>query len=209
MEPLILHIENQWISPYAMSAFVALEEKQLPFTVRELSLAAGEQRSPDYHARTGRIPALQHGDFWLAESQAIVEYLADIFPYPAHPRLFPEDLRQRAICREVMAWVRSDLMPIREERPTSTVWGPPADKPLSARAQEAVARLVRYCDPLISEGRTTLFADWCIADVDLSLMLQRLHHSGDALPAKLAAYAEANWQRPSIQRWCSRAAAVK
>lgn len=209
MEPLILHLENQWISPYAMSVFVALEEKQLPYSVRELSLAAGEHKDPSFRARTGRIPALQHGALWLAESQAIVEYLADIFPYPAHPRLFPEDLRQRAICRELMAWIRSDLLPIREERPTSTVWGPPADKPLSAKAQEAVARLTRYCDALIADGQTTLFAAWCIADADLALMLQRLHHSGDALPAKLAAYAEANWQRPSIQRWCSRAALAR
>ncbi len=203
MEPLILTIDDRWLSPYAMSAFIALEEKKLPYTLRELSLNDGAHRGPDYKARTGRVPSLQHGDFCLAESQAIVEYLADTFPFPSHPRLFPQDLRQRAICREIMAWVRSDLLPIREERSTATVWGPPADKPLSPAAQQAVARLVRACDPLISEGQTTLFGEWCIADTDLSVMLQRLVHSRDPLPAKLVAYAEANWQRPSVQRWCS------
>jgi glutathione S-transferase len=185
-----------------MSAFVALEEKQLPYALSEVSLAAHAQRAPGYGARTNRVPALQHGDFWLAESQAIIEYLDEVFPSPTHPRIFPDDPRQRGICREVMAWVRSDLMPIREERPTSTVWYARAERPLSPQAQEAAARLLRYCDKLITEGRTTLFDSWCIADTDLAMMLQRLNLNGAPLSEKVRAYAETNWQRPSVQRWC-------
>jgi len=199
--PLVLYIDRFWISPYAMSAFVALEEKGLPYTVRELSLGDGEQRGATYRARTGRVPALQHGDYWLAESQAIAEYLAEVFPFPKHPRLFPADLQERGVCREVMSWLRSDLMPIREERATHTIWYEKARAPLSQAAQHAAHKLVAACDRLIAEGRTTLFAEWCIADADLALMLQRLHRSGDALPPKLRAYAEANWARPSIQKW--------
>lgn len=202
MDDLILHVDRYWISPYAMSAFVALEEKQVPYTVREVSMAAHEHQAPSYGARTGRVPALQHGEFWLAESQAIAEYLADHFPAPNHPRIFPSDLRQRSICREVMAWVRSDLGPIREERSTATVWYSHTDRPLSAAAQAAVARLLRLCDGLIVDGRSTLFESWCIADTDLAMMLQRLNLNGDPLPRKVQAYAEANWQRPSVQRWC-------
>jgi glutathione S-transferase len=203
MDELTLFIDHHWISPYALSAFVALEEKQLPYTLHEVSLPERAHRADGYHARTGRVPALQHGSFWLAESQAIAEYLAEVFPAPKHPRLFPEDLRQRAICREVMAWVRSDLMPIREERSTNSVWYARADRPLSPSARDAVARLTHYCDRLIEDGRTTLFDGWCIADTDLAMMLQRLNLNGDPLPKKLKAYAEANWQRPSVQRWCT------
>jgi glutathione S-transferase len=201
MDRLTLHIDSFWISPYAMSAFVALEEKALPYTLHEVSLADREQLTPSHRARTGRVPALQHGDYWLAESQAIAEYLAETFPYPEHPRLFPADLRQRGVCREVMAWVRSDLMPIREERPTHSVWYEHADQPLSETAQAALSRLVRYCDGLIEAGRGTLFDEWCIADADLAMMLQRLNLNGDPLPKKLRAYAEANWARPSIRKW--------
>jgi glutathione S-transferase len=197
--PLVLHVDSFWISPYAMSAFVALEEKRLPYRVHEVSLPDGQQRS--YGARTGRVPALQHGDYWLAESQAIAEYLAEVFPFPQHPRLFPADLKQRGICREVMAWLRSDLMPIRQERPTNSLWYERTQAPLSVDAQRAVERLISACDRLIDEGRTTLCAEWCIADADLALMLQRLHLNGDPLPKKLAAYAEANWARPSLQKW--------
>lgn len=204
MEPLTLYVDTHWISPYAMSAFVALEEKGLPYTVKEVSLPKQEHRAPEYRAHTGRIPALQHGDFWLAESQAIVEYLAETFPFPKYPRLFPEDLKERGICREVMSWVRSDLMPIREERSTATVWYETTTKPLSQPAVAAVARLLAACDRLITEGRPTLFAQWCIADADLSMMLHRLNANADPLPPKVKAYVEANWARPSIQKWSER-----
>ncbi len=204
MEPLTLYVDTHWISPYAMSAFVALEEKGLPYTVKEVSLPKQEHRAPEYRAHTGRIPALQHGDFWLAESQAIVEYLAETFPFPKYPRLFPEDLKERGICREVMSWVRSDLMPIREERSTATVWYETTTKPLSQAGVAAVARLLAACDRLITEGRTTLFAQWCIADADLSMMLHRLNANADPLPPKVKAYVEANWARPSIQKWSER-----
>ncbi len=204
MDSLTLYVDTHWISPYALSAFVALEEKGLPYTVKEVSLPKKEHQTSTYQAHTGRIPALQHGDFWLAESQAIAEYLAETFPFPKYPRLFPEDLKERAICREVMAWVRSDLMPIREERSTYTVWYEHTMKPLSLAGQKAVARLLAASDRLIRDDRTTLFPQWCLADADLAMMLQRLNANGDLLPKKVKAYVEANWQRPSIRKWNER-----
>lgn len=202
MDALTLYVDGFYISPYAMSAFVGLEEKGLPYQLREVSLADGEQRSTSYRARTGRVPALQHGDYVLAESQAIAEYLAETFPYPNHPRLFPADLKERGICREVMAWLRSDLMPIREERSTATVWYRRSDQPLSEAGRQAKAKLLAVCDRLITEGRHTLFDAWCIADTDLAMMLQRLNLHGEPLPKKVQSYAEANWARPSVQKWC-------
>src|SRR5688572_29577194 len=94
MSELVLHVDGFWISPYAMSAFVALTEKQLAFTTREVHLDRGDQRSPEFIERslTGRVPMLEHGELRLTESQAIGEYLAETFPFPDHPRLFPADL---------------------------------------------------------------------------------------------------------------------
>ena len=154
--------------------------------------------------RTGRVPALQHGDYWLAESQAIAEYLAESFPSPIYPRLFPADFKERGICRELQSWLRSDLAPIREERSTTTIWYEHTAVPLSAAGQAARARLIYVADQLVGEGKETLVASWCIVDTDLTVMLQRLHLNGDALPAKLRAYAEANWARPSLRKWTER-----
>ncbi|MBI5478343.1 MAG: glutathione transferase [Deltaproteobacteria bacterium] len=198
---LTLFVDAAWVSPYALSAFVALEEKGLPYALRELDLGKREHQAASYRARTGRVPSLQHGDFVLAESSAIAEYLEDAFPPPQHPRLYPGDVQERAVARELQAWLRSDLGALREERPTTTVFGAPASTPLSPKAQAAAARLADAVGPLLAHGRATLFAQWCIADVDLALMLQRLVRSKDPLPATLAAFAEAVWRRPSVAKW--------
>ena len=205
-EPLTLYVDRFWISPYSFHAYVALVEKRLQFQVVELGLDRKDHHA-DYYAAgslTGRVPALRHGDYWLSESSAISEYLAETFPFPGHPRLFPADLRDRGRARQLMAWIRSDLMPIRTERPTTSVFYEPATEPLSAAGEKAAAHLLKVADTLIAEGRTTLFADWCIADSDFALMLQRLMRSGYPVPAKVKAYVDAQWARPSARQWTER-----
>lgn len=198
---LTLYVDSKFISPWALTAFVALEEKGLPYRLETRALESKQTFAADYQARTQRVPALRRGDFWLAESTAIAEYLAESFPFPKHPRLFPSNLEQRATCREVQSWLRSDLLPLRQERPTSTLWGAPATTPLSAAGEETAQRLVKVATSLLSHGGTSLFEQWCIADVDLTVMLQRLNLNGYALPPALKNYADANWQRPSLAKW--------
>ncbi|WP_440215055.1 hypothetical protein, partial [Corynebacterium striatum] len=45
------------------------------------------------------------------------------------------------------------------------------------------------------------FGAWSIVDVDLAVMLNRLILNGDNVPAELVAYAQHQWQRPSVQAW--------
>ncbi len=201
MDELTLYVDAAHESPWAMSAFVALEEKGLPYQRVDLDLKKGEHKKPGYGPRTGRVPSLRHGDYWLAESSAIAEYLAETFPFPKYPRIFPENLQQRGVCREIQAWLRTDFQPIRSERPTTSIWWKVKVEPLSEAAKAAKERLLAGVEPLISESRPTLFDAWCIADADLALMLQRLLANGEPLPKKVQAYAEANWQRPSIAKW--------
>lgn len=193
-----LYVDRFFVSPYAMSAYVALVEKKLPFELVAIGLDKKEHLQPSYRAPTGRVPALDHDGFWLAESSAICEYLEDQHPTPA---IFPKDAKQKAVCREVQAWIRSDLMPIREERSTHTLWYERAKAPLSDKAKAATERLVKGVSAVLKPGATTLFGEWCIADADLGLMLQRLALNGDPLPAGLKAYAEAQWARPSVASW--------
>ncbi len=204
MDQLTLYVDGFFISPYALSAFVALEEKGLPYVLKPVRLNKQEHHDAGYRAHTGRVPSLQHGDYWLAESSAICEYLAETFPFPKYPRLFPEDLKQRGLCREIQAWVRSDLMAIREERSTHTIWYDHTKAPLSPAGKAAVERLYAFADRVIPDGKTQLFDAWCIADTDLAMMLQRLNLNADPMPKKLKAFAEAQWQRPSVQKWNDR-----
>jgi glutathione S-transferase len=201
---MLLYADSKFTSPYAMSVFVALTEKQLPFEIRTLDLDAGANNDPDY-ARTSltqRVPTLIDRGFALSESSAIAEYLDDAFP---DPPLFPADRQQRARARQVQAWLRSDFMPVRQERPTPTIfYGQPVATPLSEAAQVSSRKLCLAASELLGHGGANLFDDWSIADVDLALMLNRLIMNGDEVPLHLVRYASAQWQRPSVQRWVRR-----
>ncbi len=200
---LRLHVDAHYLSPYAMSVFVALTEKNLDFTTAEVDLSVGRQHDAAYAATsiTRRVPTLAHRDFALSESSAITEYLDETFP---GTRLYPASARSRARARQVQAWLRSDLMPVRAERSTEVVFLGARKAPLSPEAQAAAGKLFAVADTLLPVGMTNLFGDWSIADTDLALMLNRLVLHGDEVPARLAAYAQAQWQRPSVQAWVGR-----
>lgn len=204
MPDLTLWVDAFWISPYAFSSFVALEEKRLDYDVQEVAMHKAESRAPEYARRslTARVPMLRHRDFHLSESSAIAEYLEDAFP--GTPRLFPEDVQQRARARQVMAWVRSDLMPIREERSTNSIFYEPATEPLTPKALGSAAKLLTAADALLAPGATSLFGKFSIADADLTLMLQRLGKSGHPLGDKVQRFVDAVWARPSVRKFVDR-----
>jgi len=204
---LVLHGNTMWTSPYVLSCFVGLTEKKLPFETQTVALQEGEQRSPAYvrTSFTARVPALVDGDFSLSESSAIIEYLEDKWPAPAHAALLPRDLQLRARARQIMAWLRSDLMPIREERSSEYVFYPtdtlPPHAPLSAEALSAVEKLVSFAERVVPADGGAPFGAWCIADTELAMMLQRLLKTNEPLPARLRTFAEREWQRPSVQAY--------
>ena len=171
--PITLYVDSLFLSPYAMSVYVALTEKRLPFEVRPIDLGAGEQRMQPFQCRalTSRVPALTHADFNLTESSVIAEYLDEAFPPPEHTGLFPAALQERARARQLQAWLRSDLGALRQERPTETVFYGETGQPLSDDAHAASAKLIRVASYLVGVGQTTLFDEWCIADLDQAVML--------------------------------------
>jgi len=197
---LRLYVDAQFTSPYALSCFVTLREKGIEFEMNTVNLDALENQSNDYArlSLTQRVPTLVHGDFALSESSAITEYLEDVFPQtPVYPRL-PQ---KRAVARQIQAWLRSDLLPIRQERSTLVVFYGHKYGPLSASAESARQKLVDAAQWLLSDSPDYLFGQWSIVDVDLALMLNRLILNGDTVPAQLEDYAQRQWQRPTVQEW--------
>jgi glutathione S-transferase len=197
---MLLYVDSNFASPYALVAFVSLLEKGESFDVKPLELFANAQNEPDFASTsmTRRIPTLVHDGFALSESSAISEYVDETFP---GTRLYPADSRNRARARQVQAWMRSDLMPIREERPTFVVFCGARRPPLSAQAVAASQKLFAAALQLLDGCTDNQFGQWSIADVDLAMMLQRLVAHGDPVPQRLIDYANHQWLRPSVQQW--------
>lgn len=203
---ITLWSDANYFSPYVLSVYVALNEKGLNFTLQTVDLEAGQNLQPGWkgYDLTRRVPVLAVDDFLLSESSAIDEYLEERFAPPTWERIYPLDIEKRARARQIQAWLRSDLMPIREERPTDVVFGGAKKPALSDAGQKAAGKLITMVEALLPDGQQNLFGEWCIADTDLALMLNRLTLNGDDVPERLQEYATFQWQRASVQRFIAR-----
>jgi glutathione S-transferase len=208
MAELKLYGETTWMSPWVLHVMVALEEKGLSYELEAvpMPMPAAEKSLLIKHTVYGKVPVLLHrrpeGDRWIAESSAISEYLAETFPHPGHPRIFPADLGDRARARAVMMFCRLSMRALREDRPTASVFGRPVTTPLSEKGKADADELVRIASALVKPGQA-LFGDWCIADLDFTLTLMRLIANRDPVPQPVVDYALAQWDRKSVRRYLS------
>ncbi len=86
-------------SPFLRAVMALLEEKGAAY--RFQAVAPGGQRSEAYRAMHPftRVPVIQHGDFTLYETQAILRYFDAVFPGPT---LQPENPRRAARMDQLM-----------------------------------------------------------------------------------------------------------
>jgi glutathione S-transferase len=205
---VILYIDAFWANAWDCAPYVALREKGLAFStaIALLHQDAGVNPAVKWQTLTGLAPALHHGDFWLAESLAIVEYLEEAFPPPAYPRLWPADLRARARARQLLSWTRMEHDELRRERGSSLLFYPRTGlPPLSNLAACQATELLAVVERLQPSASGALFGDWCIADVDISFALMRLIKTGHEVAPAIRAYAEAVWRRPSVREYVEHA----
>lgn len=86
-------VHGVWGSPYLRGALLGLEERQVAYRVNTIPF--GDHLQPAHLARHpfGRVPVLDHDDFRLYETQAILRYVTTVFPGPA---LVPADAHAAA-----------------------------------------------------------------------------------------------------------------
>jgi glutathione S-transferase len=86
-------------SPFARAVLIALEEKSAKYRV--VPVAPGALRTDEHLALHpfGRVPVLEHGEFRLFETSAILRYLERVLPTPA---LIPAESRAAARMDQVM-----------------------------------------------------------------------------------------------------------
>ena len=192
-------------SPYLRSALLGLEEKGLPY--RFAALPFGGHRTPEHLARHpfGRVPAIEHGDFRLYETQAILRYLDRVQPAPA---FLPADPRAEARANQIAGiadwYVMPDITgPIVFQRLVAPQFGMPVDEAGIAaaipRAEIAMAELSRLLgDQPFMAGEAVSIADLILAP---QLEYFTFTEEGRPMFAKhpnLAAWIERMAARPSM-----------
>jgi glutathione S-transferase len=180
-----------------------LGELGLEYDRREVSLA--QPRPPEYVALNplGGIPTLCDGDFVLAESQAILRYLAtraereDLYPSAPRERAQVDEFLDRFTTRLRTPFFRREVVMLgwTAARGFSEEDADPATAP---SIQAAIAPNTALLDSLVSEHGAVL-GRFTIADCALAPVLQRARDTGyDLAPYRnLNALCDAVLARPA------------
>lgn len=204
--PVSLYLYGSPISTYYNKVKIALIELGHPF--EEIPVMPGAGHWPESGSPSGKIPYLRHGDQYVYESQAIIEYLEDIRE-PMAPSLFPGEVLQRAQCRELIQYIEQYLDTPMRPIYQSVFWGKemPAgllDKTLEDLKKGLTIVLRRTSlDPWLCSGRFT-HAD-IAAWVHLSTIQWALAIAGHKTffqqhAPQLGPYLQQLAERPSIER---------
>jgi glutathione S-transferase len=152
-------------SPFGRAVLVMFEEKG--FAYRFAAVIPGENRQPAHLARHpfGRVPVLEHGDFSLYETQAILRYLDRILPEPV---LTPKEAKAAARMDQVMNisdwyFFKGVSNPIAFER----VVGPALMG--STPDEEAIAKAMPHARTVFGELARLLDGNAYFAGAELSL----------------------------------------
>jgi glutathione S-transferase len=202
----MLKIHGLPFSAHTRKVIIAALEKRVPYEivpVIPLTPPAGWQElSP-----LGLIPVIQDGDFTLADSTAICQYLDRAYPGPS---LYPGDARQFARAVWLEEFVDGGLAPhVLRGLLMQRVFAP---KFLGKAPDEALIRtsLTQMIPARFAYLEQTLRGEWFVAnafsmaDIAVASILVNFHFAGEAVDAsrypKLTAFLERALARPSIRQ---------
>ncbi|XP_072518155.1 glutathione S-transferase theta-1b [Salminus brasiliensis] len=99
-----LEIYLDLFSQPCRSVYIFAKKTGIPFEFKKVSLMAGEQYGEEFSKINilRKAPAIKDGDFCLAESVAIMTYLAEKYKTPDN--WYPADLKKRARVNEYLSW---------------------------------------------------------------------------------------------------------
>jgi glutathione S-transferase len=208
--PVVLH--GPAYSTYTRTARLVLEEKGVPYELRDVDILTGAGQSPEHRARHpwGKVPALEHDGFALFETFAISRYIDEAFP---GPRLQPEDARRRArmtqICNVVDSYAYGSMIgKVFWQEAVVPMQGGAPDQGLAAEGLAQAKQALAVLEGLMAEGDDALCgadAGISLADLHLAPVLEYFAMTGSgggALPGfpRITAWGQRIAQRPSLVR---------
>jgi glutathione S-transferase len=164
-----------------------LELLGMPYEIKHVNYFAGAHKQPDYLALNpnGMLPAAKDGDYTLWESDAILQYAADLSGSDRH---YPKDLKKRADINRWLLWEAAHWQPscyvFFIENAVKPLMKAPTDKALLDRETPNWRRLAA-----VLEGRLAR-SKWLVADIATAAPMHM--HERQLLPLD---------DFPNIRRW--------
>ena len=150
-------------TPNGWKISIALQEMGLPYEVRVIDLASGEQKA-DWYVRlnpNGRIPTLDDDGFVVFESGAILLYLAE-----KTGRFLPRDVHARSRVIQWLMFQMSGIGPMMGQANVFFRYFPEKIQPVIDRYQREVTRLFAVLDRQLA-SHEYIAGEYSIADMAL------------------------------------------
>ena len=199
MHELTLYVGNKNYSSWSFRPWIALEGRSIPFTdiVVPFDFPAG---NPGLKAvsPTGKVPALKHGDFVVAESLAIIEYVNELFP---NAGLWPQEKKARAIARSVSMEMATGFRGLRNACPMNI------RRPIKAisMTDEITADVKRieaiFAENLTASGGPFLFGEFSAADAMYAPVINRLEAYAIPVSETTGTYMASMKVLPAWKKW--------
>ena len=196
------------ISVYTRIARLALEEKNIPYSLEEVDIFADAGPPAEYLALNpfGTIPSLRYGEMCLYETAAITRWIDEAFSGPA---LQPEASHARARMNQVIGMLdsytyRPTVWDVYVQRSVIPASGGSADEDLIASALPRIRTVLAELEDF-GEGQPFLLADsLSLADLHAYPMLRYFVETpeGRALVdefPRLSGWLRQMAARPSVQ----------
>jgi glutathione S-transferase len=151
-------------TPNGWKVSIALEEMELPYTVRPIALMQGEQKE-DWYVRlnpNARIPTIvdhDNGDFVVFESGAILVYLAE-----RSGKLMPRDAKGRSLVLQWLMFQMGGIGPMMGQANVFYRYAPEKIPFAIERYHRECRRLFEVLDRRLA-GNEWLAGDYSIADI--------------------------------------------
>lgn len=194
-------------TPNGHKVSIALEELALPYTLKVLDLAKGEQKTPAFLAinPNGRIPAIvdhELDNFAVFESGAILVYLAE-----KTGKLMPTDVKGRSLVMQWLMFQMGGIGPMMGQANVFYRYFPEKIQSVIDRYQGESKRLFRVLDAHLKDHEY-LAGNYSIADIANWAWVRTHRWSGvemDDLP-HLKRWRDQLRERPAVQRGIERPA---